>query len=138
MLYPIYQGTASSHRLNLAFASIYRFTEMRQRSPADTELHSLPQIFTVSSAYQWVTGRCILSLFLSHTRTHTDTEGGKSSPQPWGHPSAAGFFQPEHLASSAVIYGDWFLMWGFFCYDRDLLPGGGRAAIRAGEEKEKR
>lgn len=79
-----------------------------------------------------------------HTRAHTRTrartqpEGGKSSPQQRGHPSAAGFFQPEHLAGSAVIYGNWFLTWGFFCYDRDPLTGAGRAAVRAGEERERK
>lgn len=53
-------------------------------------------------------------------RTHRDARcvrparRGKASPQQPGHPSAAGFFQPEHPAGSAVIYGKRFLTRGFF------------------------
>lgn len=137
MLSPIYQGTASSPRLNHVVASIYRFTEMHQNTPSrDTELHSLPPRFTVSSAY-WGE-QALYTHARTRTRARTQPEGGKSSPQQRGHPSAAGFFQPEHLAGSAVIYGNWFLTWGFFCYDRDPLTGGGRAAVRAGEERERK
>lgn len=145
MLSPIYQGTASSPRLNHVVASIYRFTEMRQSTPSrDTELHSLPPRDLLSLQRIRGNRQC------THTHTHTvsDThtracaraqpEGVKSSPQQQGHPSAAGFFQPEHLAGSAVIYGNWFLTWGFFCYDRDPPTGGGRAAVRAGEERERK
>lgn len=69
MLSPIYQGTASSPRLNHVVASIYRFTEMHQSTPSrDTELHSLPPRFTVSSAYRGGGGG---GRHCTHTRAHT-------------------------------------------------------------------
>lgn len=86
----------------------------------------------------------------THTRTHGHRHGhgdarcvraarrGKSSPQQPGHPPAAGFFQPEHPAGCAVIYGKRFLTRGFFYYDRDPRTGGGEAAVRAGEVRERK
>lgn len=62
----------------------------------------------------------------------------KASPQQPGHPSAAGFFQPEHPAGSAVIYGKRFLTRGFFYYDRDPRTGGGKAAVSAEVRERKR
>lgn len=107
----------------------------------DTELHSLPPRDLLY--LQCIRGRGgVEQAVYVHTLTHTcacaQPKGGKSSPQQQGHPSAAGFFQPEHLAGSAVIYGNWFLTWGFFCYNRDPLTGGGRAAVTAGEERERK
>lgn len=143
MLSPIYQGTASSPRLNHVVASIYSFTEMHQTPPSrDTELHSLPPRDLLSLQLIEGNRQCIHTH--TDTRSHTrararaQPEGGKSSPQQRGHPSAAGFFQLEHLAGSAVIYGNWFLTWGFFCYDRDPPTGEGRPAVKAGEERKRK
>lgn len=136
-LSPVYHSTASSW-LNHVIAGIYRFTKMRQSPHSrDTEMHNL--IYCLFSVWRGGIGS-LHTHKLTQTRAcaHAQPKGGKSSPQQRDHPSAAGFFQLEHLAGSAVIYGNWFLTWGFFCYDRDPPTGRGRAAVRAGKGKEKK
>lgn len=136
-LSPVYHSTASSW-LNHVIAGIYRFTKMRQSPHSrDTEMHNL--IYCLFSVWRGGIGSLHThKLTQTHACAHAQPKGGKSSPQQRDHPSAAGFFQLEHLAGSAVIYGNWFLTWGFFCYDRDPPTGRGRAAVRAGKGKEKK
>lgn len=138
MLSPICHSTASSPWLNHVIASIYRFTKMRQSSHSrGTEMHNL--IYCLFSVRRGGIGSLHThTLTETRTRAQAQPKGGKSSPQQRDHPSAAGFFQLEHLAGSAVIYGNWFLTWSFFCYDRDPPTGRGRAAVRAGKEREKK
>lgn len=70
MLSPIYQGTASSSRLNHVVASIYSFTEMHQNPPSrDTELHSLPPRDLLSLQLIEGNRQCIHT----HTQTHAHT-----------------------------------------------------------------
>lgn len=138
ILSPLYPGTAASPRLTRVAASIYRDTEMRQsplaeaaeRSGCRREMRRVPT--EPGTGGHGDTHGDIQG----HTDTHRHTEGqgqarcvraarrGKSSPQQPGHPPAAGFFQPEHPAACAVIYGKRFLTRGFFYYDRDPRTGG--------------